>query len=304
MAPSPRCRADIQATGAHTDGAAHPRDTARHPHGISWTFAFSRLPGASTMLQHPPTHSTSPTRSLPFTGVTNFRDLGGYAGHGGRPVKWRRLFRSDHLAGLTPQDQALLAELGVARAVDFRGQAESAAHAYALPGVAYPPQAIEPTVIQSALDLHRTGRQLTAQDAVGLMQETYLGFVHDNAPRFAELFRLLLASDAPTVFHCTAGKDRTGFAAALILLALDVPRDVVMHDYLLTNALYQRPPGMGSHAPEEVLRVLWRVQEEFLDAALHRVDNDYGGVQAYLVDVLGVDAAAQKELAGRYLQAV
>ncbi|WP_366145991.1 tyrosine-protein phosphatase [Acidovorax sp.] len=61
---------------------------------------------------------------------------------------------------------------------------------------------------------------------------------------------------------------------------------------------------MGSHAPEEVLAVLWRVQEEFLDAALHMVDNDFGGVQAYLVDVLGVDAAAQKELEGRYLQAV
>jgi protein-tyrosine phosphatase len=75
------------------------------------------------------------------------------------------------------------------------------------------------------------------------------------------------------VFHCTAGKDRTGFAAALILLTLGVPRDVAMHD-------------------------------EFLNAALHMVDNDFGGVQAYLVDVLGVDAVAQKELAGRYLQAV
>ena len=118
-----------------------------------------------------------------------------------------------------------------------------------------------------------------------------------------EVVRLLLDNDSPIVFHCTAGKDRTGFAAALILLTLGVPRNVVMHDYLLTNALYQRPPGMGSHAPEEVLRVLWRVQEEFLDAALHMVDNDFGGLQAYLVDVLGVDAAAQKELAGRYLQA-
>ena len=252
------------------------------------------------MLLHP---SSAPTRSLPLAGASNFRDLGGYAGHGGRPVKWRKLFRSDHLAGLTPQDQAVLADLGVARAVDFRGQAESAAHAYQLPGVAYYPLAIEPTVIQRALDLQRTGRHLTAQDAVGLMQETYRGFVHDNAPRFAELFRLLLASDAPTVFHCTAGKDRTGFAAALILLSLGVPRDVVMHDYLLTNALYQRPPGMGSHAPEEVLRVLWRVQEEFLDTALHVVDSDYGGLQTFLVDRLGMDAAAQRELAGRYLQA-
>ncbi len=244
----------------------------------------------------------APSRSLPLAGATNFRDLGGYIGHGGRAVKWRRIFRSDHLAGLTAQDQALLAELGVARAVDFRGKAESAAYAYALPGVAYHPLAIEPTVVQRALELQRTGHRITAQDAVGLMQETYRGFVHDNAPRFAELFALLLASDSPTVFHCTAGKDRTGFAAALILLALGVPRDVVMHDYLLTNSLYQRPAGMASHAPEEVLAVLWRVQQEFLDAALHGVDHDYGGVQAYLQDVLGVDAAAQTHLAGLYLQ--
>ena len=248
--------------------------------------------------------AAAPTRSLAFAGASNFRDLGGYAGHGGRVVKWRHLFRSDHLAGLTPQDQALLAELGVARAIDFRGRAESAAHAYALPGVAYHHLAIEPTVVQRALELQRTGHRLTAQDAVGLMQETYRGFVHDNAPRFAELFRLLLdGSNAPLVFHCTAGKDRTGFAAALILLALGVPRGVVMQDYLLTNSLYRRPEGLGSHAPEDVIAVLWRVQEEFLDAALHRVDNDFGGLQAYLADVLGVDAAARRELERRYLQA-
>lgn len=190
----------------------------------------------------------APSRSLPLAGATNFRDLGGYVGHGGRAVKWRRIFRSDHLAGLTPEDQALLADLGVARAVDFRGQAESAAYAYALPGVQYHPLHIEPTVVQRALELQRAGRQLTAQDAVGLMQDTYRGFVHDNAPRFAELFRLLLASDAPLVFHCTAGKDRTGFAAALILLALGVPRDVVMHDYLLTNALYESSQQKPNHS--------------------------------------------------------
>ena len=243
-----------------------------------------------------------PTRSLPFSGASNFRDLGGYAGHGGRPVKWRQLFRSDHLAALTPQDQALLAQLGVTRAVDFRGQAESAAHAYALPGVAYHPLVIEPTVVQRALALQQAGRQLTAQDAVALMQETYRGFVHDNALRFAELFRLLLASDAPLVFHCTAGKDRTGFAAALILLALGVPREVVMQDYLLTNALYRRPAGLGSSAPQEVLNVIWRVQEDFLEAALQAVDQDHGGVQRYLERRLGVDDAARSRLAQLYLQ--
>ena len=247
--------------------------------------------------------ATAPARSVPLAGASNFRDLGGYQGRDGRTVKWRRLFRSDHLAALTPQDQDALARLGVARSIDFRGQAESAAHAYRLPGVDYRHLVIEPTVIQRALELQRAGQHLTAQDAVALMQATYRGFVRESAPRFAELFRLLLdAQDAPLVFHCTAGKDRTGFAAALILHALGVPRAVVMHDYLLTNTLYRRPAGLGGHAPDEVLAVLWRVQEDFLEAALHLVDGEYGGMDTYLVDVLGVDAAAQRELAARYLQ--
>eukprot|EP01034_Spumella_vulgaris_P008209 gene8209-10446_t len=144
-----------------------------------FSIPIHRTPVPRTMQQE-----QAPTRSLPLAGATNFRDLGGYTGQGGRPVKWRRIFRSDHLAALTPEDQALLAQLGVARAVDFRGKAESAAYAYALPGIAYHPLAIEPTVVQRALELQRTGRQLTAQDAVGLMQDTYRGFVHDNAPRF------------------------------------------------------------------------------------------------------------------------
>jgi len=247
--------------------------------------------------------SETPTRSLPLAGASNFRDLGGYTGHGGRQVTWRRIFRSDHLASLTPDDQARLAALGIARTVDFRGERERAQLAYLLPAVEHYQLAIEPTVVQRAIELQRDGRALTAQDAVGLMQETYRGFVHENAPRFAEFFRILLAKDTPLVFHCTAGKDRTGFAAALILLTLGVPRDVVMHDYLLTNDLYRRPAMAEGHAPEEVLAVLWRVQAEFLDAALHKVDQDYGGLETYLVDVLGVDSAAQRELAGRYLQA-
>jgi protein-tyrosine phosphatase len=68
-----------------------------------------------------------PDRVLPLQGATNFRDLGGYSGHGGRTVRWRRLFRSDHLAGLTAADKAALAELGLALAFDFRGEAERAA---------------------------------------------------------------------------------------------------------------------------------------------------------------------------------
>lgn len=243
-----------------------------------------------------------PARSLNLSGATNFRDLGGYAGRGGRLVRWRRLFRSDHLAALTPDDIVLLSPLGLARVLDFRGEAERAPLACALPGVVVHSLAIEPTVVQRIKDLLESGHALTAPETVRLMQQTYRAFVHDNAGRFAELFGHLLESDAPLVFHCTAGKDRTGFAAALILLALGVPRPVVMQDYLLTNDLFRMPPVNPGRAPPEVLAVLWRVQEDFLDAALHAVEVDFGGVPRYLERALGVGPAELERLAALYLQ--
>lgn len=245
---------------------------------------------------------SSYSRSLPLSGATNFRDLGGYAGQDGRPVRWRRLFRSDHLASLTAQDTQVLEPLRLARVIDFRGEAESASLAYAMPGVAYHALPIEPTVVQRSKEMALAGEQLTPAIAVALMQETYRAFVSDNAAQFAALFEHLLQSDAPLVFHCTAGKDRTGFAAALILLALGVPRDVVMQDYLLTNGLYQPPGHFLRAAPAEVMNVLWRVQEDFLHAALDVVECDHGGLDRYLQDRLGVGSAERARLAQMYLQ--
>ena len=241
-------------------------------------------------------------RSIALSGASNFRDLGGYTGHEGRPLQWRRLFRADHLAALSAQDLKVLEQLGITRTADFRGAYERGALPYALPGVATHTLGIEPTVIQRALQLQSSGQYITATQAVGLMQDTYRSFINDNAARFAELFELLLESDSPIVFHCTAGKDRTGFAAALILLALGVPRAVVMQDYMLTNNLYRRPSGVASPAPQEVLDVLWGVQEGFLEVALHGVEVEHGGIDNYLERVLHLNAAARARLAQLYLQ--
>ena len=247
------------------------------------------------------TNSERFPRQLALAGASNFRDLGGYAGRDGRRVRWRTLFRADHLAGLTAEDQARLQDLGIARTVDFRGERERAGLAYTLAGVEQHALTIEPTVVQRAQQLLGMGRALTASDAVALMQDTYRDFAGESAPRFARLFALLLERDAPLVFHCTAGKDRTGFAAALILLALGVSREAVMEDYLLTNVFYRPPQGLAGPAPQEVLAVLWRVQEDFLHAALQVVDDYPGGFERYLVEVLGVDAAARERLAAAYL---
>ena len=243
-----------------------------------------------------------PDRVWRLQGATNFRDLGGYPGHGGRPLRWRRLFRSDHLGGLTAADHSTLAALGLGRSVDFRGTAERAAMPYALPGAVQHPLAIEPTVVQRMQALVAAGHTLDATTVVGLMAELYRSLVNDQAHRFAELFEHLLAAEAPLMFHCTAGKDRTGVAAALILLALGVPRAVVMQDYLLSNLVYRHPPIPLTDTPADVLAVLWQVQAGFLEAALQVIDTEHGGTDHYLAQRIGLSPAAMATLAARYLQ--
>ena len=244
----------------------------------------------------------SPERVLALQGATNFRDLGGYVGHGGRPLRWRRVFRSDHLAGLTAADREALATLGVARSLDFRGVAERAAEPYELPGLVQHSLAIEPSVAQRMGDLERSGLELTPERMVGLMTELYLRLVGPNAARFAEFFEHLRASDEPLVFHCTAGKDRTGIAAALLLLALGVPRDEVMRDYLLTNEVYRHPHVASPRLSAEALAVLWSVRPEYLTAALTAIEAAPGGLEGYLTHRMGLTPAVRDALSARYLE--
>src|SRR6185503_4889513 len=243
-----------------------------------------------------------PDRVWRLQGAPNFRDLGGYIGHGGRPLRWRRLFRSDHLAHLTADDHLRLQPLRLARAFDFRGVDERAATPYELPGVTQHSLAIEPTVVQRMNDIAAAGTTLTAPVITELMHELYRALINDRADRFTELFEHLIESDAPAVFHCTAGKDRTGVAAALVLLALGVPRDVVLADYLLTNELVHDPAHFESDTPLEARAVLWRVQQGFLDTALRIVDADHGGIERYLTQRLRLSPAALRALCNRYLQ--
>jgi protein-tyrosine phosphatase len=244
---------------------------------------------------------------IPFTlsGASNFRDLGGYRSASGKITRHRRLLRSDHLGNLGPQDISVLAtHLGEAvRVLDLRGVAEREAAACAIPGATVHSLPIEPTIVQKLTDAIESGEKLTAGDTVALMQETYRNFVRANTPRFAALFEHALAfNDAPLVFHCTAGKDRTGLAAALLLRALDVPQEDVMRDYLVTNERFKPPPA-GDALSRDVLQVLWRVQPDFLHAAFDTIDEHYGGLEGYFREGLGLREAERERLRELYLAA-
>ncbi len=239
---------------------------------------------------------------LNLTSPSNFRDLAEPV-HPQVPMRKLTLFRSDHLGAVDAQDARRIQALGVRRVIDFRGERERLSAACALPGVRVHALSIEPTIVQVLSDLLAAGHALTAAEVVGHMQDTYRGFVRHNTRRFREFFSLLLESGEPTVFHCTAGKGRTGFAAALVLHALGATRTQILDDYLLTNQRLKPPPGAGMGLAPELARVLWGVQVEFLAAAFEAVEKDHGSLDAYLRDALGLGEPEHRQLRALYLQA-
>jgi len=236
-----------------------------------------------------------------LAGAPNFRDLAGqpaYRGLHGRRLRQGRVYRSDHLGQLQPADlQRLQETLGVGvRVVDLRGVQERASAPCAIPGARVLSVPIEPTIVQKLTDLLAAGHALSPGQTVSLMQDTYRGFVRGNTHRMAALLEHVLADDAsPLIFHCTAGKDRTGFAAALLLQALGVPQEVVLHDYLVTNRRLQ-DRAQTTAVPPPVAHVLQRVQPEFLEAALAAVEEDHRDLPDYFRRGLGLGDAEMARL--------
>jgi protein-tyrosine phosphatase len=246
--------------------------------------------------------SDTPARHLGLAGASNFRDLGGYRSRDGRMVRWRQIFRSNHLGHVTEADIEVLRGLGLRSAFDFRGTDERVAASCGLAEITVHSLPIEPTVVAALRARLAAGTALTAADAVDVMRESYRNYVRANTPSFRALFAHLLEDRAPLVIHCTAGKDRTGFACALILHALGVPDDLIVEDYLLTNRFYRRDPAASSDLPEEVRQVLGSVHISFLAAGFDAVSADYGDLESYLRDGLGLDARQRASLEARYLE--
>ncbi len=134
------------------------------------------------------------------------------------------------------------------------------------------------------------------------MRDSYRNYVRQSTQSYRSLFAHLLEDRAPLVIHCTAGKDRTGFACALILHALGVPDEVIAEDYLLTNRFYRRDPAASSDLPEDVRQVLASVEASFLAAAFDAIGAEYDDLETYFSDGLGLGARERARLEARYLE--
>jgi protein-tyrosine phosphatase len=251
-------------------------------------------------------------RRLGLDGAPNFRDFGGYRTEDGRQVKWGFLFRSGQLSGLSDRDVALLASLDLDLVFDFRRLEEQEADLSRLPRHPAPRVVSLPIVPGSNSRFIEEG-DLQPDDpgaTIDFMREINRDFAASQTDAYRGMFsEILAAPDARFLVHCAAGKDRTGFAAAIILLALGVPRELVMRDYLLT-ARYFRPEReldrirekyqLHDMVAQSILPIL-EVQEDYLAMALGHIDDGHASLEEYLEQALGVGPVEVAELRRRYL---
>jgi len=240
-------------------------------------------------------------RVLALKGASNVRDLGCWPAADGRRVRFGQVFRSASLAALTDEDAAALTEAGIRTVCDLRGETERERAPSRLAGVTTHALCIEPSLRPSLSELLAAGN-VTGPDVMTLMRGAYTAYALEWSHRYRALFDLLLDEEAPPLlFHCTAGKDRTGFGAALILAALGVDEETVLEDYLATNRLWRADPEIAASLPEPVAEVLLRVHPELIATAFDAVRDAHGTIDVYLEDRIGLGPAERDRLRERLL---
>lgn len=246
---------------------------------------------------------------------SNFRDLGGYVTADGKHrTRWNRLYRSDHLAKI-PHDEKhikfLTGDLNVDCAIDFRGEIERMKENYRFPGVEYVVISIEPGDVLRMLTSQVEVTVEAAEKSMIHLNELLVGTYQKDYATFMQVLLDKAPGGKAVVFHCTAGKDRTGFAAALILLLLDIPVETVLEDYLLTNRFFKPPAEHQVLALFPNMRVekgaidrLFYVRASYLETALRSINERYGGIRQYAQSQLSLTDAQVDLLREHYLEEI
>ncbi len=250
-------------------------------------------------------------RVMRLEGALNFRDMGGYETGDGRSVRWGQIFRSDALSNLTAEDHKALRPLRIRAICDLRDNGERAAQPVCT--------ALEASLMtywtrsydQSLGNLHRlmTSETATVSEASDVMMGIYAHLPFEQLPSYRALMNLAATGPLPMILNCSAGKDRTGLGAALILCALGVRHDRIMEDYLLSNATYgawaekQAAERNLSISPEAV-RALGGVKDSYLQAAFLSIEAQSGSLEAYLERELGLTGASREAMRSRLLETV
>lgn len=255
------------------------------------------------------------TRQVVLEGGGNFRDLGGYRTEDGRSVRWGRLFRSGTLAYLTASDCTLLASLDIRSICDLRTTAERDSEP-----TSWKPEAVRTMTWDYELDggavmgAFRVGTPTPDRVRAAIL-EFYLTAPEEFADRLSAIFGLLRTHEVPMIMHCTAGKDRTGVAAAVVLRALGVPPQTVIEDYALSEGSVDMRALIGGAVSRrneswkflamlspELRAPLVAAEPAYLEAMLDTLDRRYGSLQGYLASRVGLTPDALKHIRDHYLE--
>jgi len=241
-------------------------------------------------------------RRRPVHGATNLRDLGGYRTTDGATVKWQTLYRSNELSKLDEAARVAFHAVGIRTICDFRNDEERTA----APTPLSPDDPAEirhlPIKVTAGVGEVLTGGTATAADVRNVLKEIYRLFAIEHAPAYRLLFSSLVDGAVfPLAFHCTAGKDRTGVAAALVLSALGVPRDTIFEDYLLTNDYWDAPTDLLANLSGDVRSAVLEAHPEYLEAAFGAIVARFGSVENYLHDAMGLTPGRRRHLRERLL---
>jgi protein-tyrosine phosphatase len=262
----------------------------------------------------------TPGESVAIASVPNLRDLGGWPTQDGGWVRWGLLYRSTELGRLAGEDMAAFAALGIRSVYDLRTEAERNAQPDRLPPgteyvvadvVADSVDAAPAQLFKVATDPQAAEALLGGGKGLALFAKGYREIVSlpSASAAYHRLFSDLTREEhRPALFHCTTGKDRTGWAAASLLMLLGVLDDLVMQEYLLTNTellpaekpLLDRFRALGGDP--DLLRPVVAVAPEYLEAALDEMRKEFGSVEAYFREGLGLDDAAQQILHGAFVE--
>lgn len=262
----------------------------------------------------PAVTTPSPAACSLLEGEPSFRDLGGCTTSDGRRVRPEKLYRAGLLRALTPTDERRLRGAGIAWRLDLRNRAERAREKQVtaildgIPAAVWEGEdelaGVQPS--QWAQRLRDPG--FTSAKARELFLEAYREMPRALAPALRVLFaRLLHATGTPVLIHCTAGKDRTGFVCALLLLTLGASEEAVFADYLRSNdhmpdprvvlARYRQYDSVEPHADAAaVVETMYRAEADYLDCALRRVRADWGSTEEYLREAAGCSPAVREAL--------
>ncbi len=260
--------------------------------------------GAGRTREHGPV-TTAHSKRIELDGPANFRDLGGYPTVDGRRLRRGRVFRSDSLSHMSETDTRHVAEvLGVVTVVDLRAAREVETFGHG-------PLGTMGLVVHHLpiIDETRGERAENAPDPAKLgLEELYRLMLERFGERFAAVLEVIAdPANQPVVFHCAAGKDRTGLVAALLLSALGVDDDVVAADYAITAehmdelVARHRARARMSAAYAEVSESLFAAEASVMRAVLEAVRTDYGSAAEYLV-AHGLEPGALEHLRSSLLE--